>query len=117
MATEAKDISAQDLQQEVKQDLQVPSLENSINTLVKSGGFDFLEAVVDGADNMNPIRKAKRSIFLNDPSKKPQRADLRKKLQMWIDLLTESNAVSEMIDKSTERAEVTEKLLKTNLKK
>lgn len=117
MATEAKEVSAQELQQEVKQDLQVPSLENSINTLVKSGGFDFLEAVVDGADNMNPVRKAKRSIFLNDPGKKPQRADLRKKLQMWIDLLTEGNAVSEMIDKSTERAEVTEKLLKTNLKK
>ncbi|NTS43880.1 type VI secretion system contractile sheath protein TssC [Flavisolibacter sp. BT320] len=117
MATEAKEVSAQELQQEVKQDLQVPSLENSINTLVKSGGFDFLEAVVDGADNMNPVRKAKRSIFLTDPGKKPQRSDLRKKLQMWIDLLTESTSVSEMIDKSTERAEVTEKLLKTNLKK
>lgn len=113
MATEVKDVSAQ----EFKQELQLPSLETSVNALVRSGGFDFLEAVVDGVDNLNPTRKAKRNIFLTEPGKKTQRTDLKKKLQMWIDLLTENNSVSEMIDKATERAEVTEKLLKSNLKK
>jgi hypothetical protein len=73
--------------------------------------------VVDGADNMNPVRKAKRNIFLTDQSKKPQRAELKKKMQMWIDLLTENSSVAEMVDKSVERAETAEKLLKGNLKK
>jgi hypothetical protein len=117
MATEAKDVSAQEFKQDDKQELQIPALENSVNALVRSGGFDFLEAVVDGVDNMNPVRKAKRSIFLTDSSKKGQRAELKKKLQTWIDLLSQTNAVSEIADKSVEKAEVTEKLLKGNLKK
>jgi hypothetical protein len=118
MATEVKDVNVQQYKQDEKQQLhQAPSLEVSVNALAKSGGFDFLEAVVDGVDNMNPIRKAKRNIFLTDANKKQQRAELKKKVQMWIDLLTESNSVSEMIDKSVEKAETAEKLLKGNLKK
>lgn len=117
MATEVKDVSVQEFKQDEKQELQIPSLDSSVNTLVRSGGFDFLEAVVDGVDNMNPARKAKRNIFLTDGTKKAQRAELKKKLQTWIDLLSQSGSVSEMADKSVEKAEVAEKLLKGNLKK
>ena len=118
MATEVQDVSAQEFKPDVKQQqLELPSLETSVNSLVRSGGFDFLEAVVDGVDNLNPVRKAKRSIFLTDGSKKTQRGELKKKLQMWIDLLQESNTVSEMVDKSVEKAETAERLLKGNLKK
>lgn len=117
MATEVKDVSVQEFKQDEKQELQIPSLENSVNTLVRSGGFDFLEVVVDGVDNMNPARKAKRNIFLTDGTKKTQRAELKKKLQTWIDLLTQTNSVSEMVEQSVEKAEVAEKLLKGNLKK
>lgn len=117
MATEVKDVSVQEFKQDEKQELQIPSLETSVNALVRSGGFDFLEAVVDGVDNMNPARKAKRNIFLTDGSKKTQRAELKKKLQTWIDLLTQTSSVSEMVDQSVEKAEVAEKLLKGNLKK
>jgi hypothetical protein len=118
MATEVQDVNAQLLTQDEKQQVRdVPALEASVNTLAKSGGYDFLEAVVDGTENMNPVRKAKRNIFLTDENKKGQRTELKKKLQLWIDLLTESNSVSEMVDKSVERAETTEKLLKGNLKK
>ena len=38
-------------------------MEESLTVLAKSGGFDFLEAIVDGADNLNPARKAKKNIF------------------------------------------------------
>lgn len=117
MATELKDQNVQQYKQDDKLDLrEVPSLETSLNTLVKAGGFDFLEAVVDGADNMNPLRKAKRNIFLTDSAKKEQRAELKKKIQMWIDLLSENSSVSEMVDKSMEKATTAEKLLKGNLK-
>jgi hypothetical protein len=117
MATELKDENVSQYKEEKQVAAEAPSLQTSLNTLVRSGGFDFLEAVVDGADNMNPARKAKRNIFLTDLSKKTQRAELKKKMQMWIDLLTENNSVSEMIDKSVEKAETAEKLLKGNLKK
>lgn len=118
MATELKDESVSQFKEGEKQvAAEAPSLQTSLNTLVRSGGYDFLEAVVDGADNMNPVRKAKRNIFLTDQSKKPQRAELKKKMQMWIDLLTENSSVAEMVDKSVERAETAEKLLKGNLKK
>lgn len=118
MATELKDDSVSQFKEgEKQQSAEVPALQTSLNTLVRSGGYDFLEAVVDGADNMNPVRKAKRSIFLTDASKKQQRAELKKKMQLWIDLLTENNSVSEMADKCVEKAGVAEKLLKGNLKK
>jgi hypothetical protein len=118
MATELKDENVSQYKEAEKQvATEVPSLQTSLNTLVRSGGYDFLEAVVDGADNLNPVRKAKRNIFLTDQAKKPQRAELKKKMQMWIDLLTENNSVSEMVDKSVERAQTAEKLLKGNLKK
>lgn len=118
MATEVTNQNEQQFKAEEKVGLrEVPSLETSLNTLVRAGGFDFLEAVVDGADNMNPVRKAKRNIFLTDSNKKEQRQLLKKKMQMWIELLTENNSVSEMIDKSLEKAGSSEKLLKGNLKK
>lgn len=102
---------------EKQQGEQLPSIEESLKPLAKVGGYDFMEAVVDGVDNLNPLRKAKKNIFLTDSGKKQQRTDLKKKIQMWIDLLAENESVSEMVDKSMERAEVTEKLLKGNLKK
>ncbi len=118
MATELKDESVSQYKEgEKQQSAEIPALQTSLNTLVRSGGYDFLEAVVDGADNMNPVRKAKRNIFLTDASKKQQRAELKKKMQLWIDLLSENNSVSEMADKCVEKADVAEKLLKGNLKK
>lgn len=78
MATEVKDVAAQEFQQAEKQTLEVPALETSVNALVRSGGFDFLEAVVDGVDNLNPVRKAKRSIFLTDTGKNSSVANSRK---------------------------------------
>ena len=53
-------------QQEKLETLEVPALETSLTGLAKAGGFDFLEAVVDGSDSMNPVRKAKRNIFPYD---------------------------------------------------
>jgi Type VI secretion system, TssC, VipB len=95
----------------------IPSIESSLTTLAKAGGFDFLEAIVDGSDNLNPQRKAKKNIFLTDENKKGQRAELKKKINIWLDLLANSDSVSAMIDKSAERADIAEKLLKGNLKK
>lgn len=117
MPEELKEVSVKEFKDEKQPLLEVPSLEASLNALAKVGSFDFLEAVVDGADNMNPVRKAKRNIFLTDANKNEQRAQLKKKMKIWIDLLSENNSVSDMVDKSTARAESAEQLLKNNLKK
>ncbi|HNQ00038.1 MAG TPA: type VI secretion system contractile sheath protein TssC, partial [Bacteroidia bacterium] len=34
-------------------------IEESANKLAKFGGFDILEAVIDGVQNLNPERKAR----------------------------------------------------------
>lgn len=114
---EVKSAEASFKVEEKLQESQVPSMETSLNSLAKVGGYDFLEAVVDGADNLNPIRKAKKNIFLTDANKKEQRKELKKKIQMWVDLLSNSDSVSAMVDKCVERGDTTEKLLKGNLKK
>ena len=118
MAEELKSVEATAFKVDEKlQGAQVQTMDESLTKLARVGGYDFLEAIVDGADNLNPARKAKKNIFLSDASKKAQRSELKKKLNMWLDLLASSDSVSTMVDKSAERAEVTEKLLKTNLKK
>lgn len=114
---EIKKEDAPSFKEDVKQQTAVAPMEESLNKLAKVGGFDFLEAIVDGADNLNPQRKAKKNIFLTDSNKKAQRAELKKKMSMWLDLLENSSDVSAMIDKSTQKSETAEKLLKGNLKK
>ena len=118
MPNELSETNVQPYLQEEKTALrELPALETSVNGLAKAGGFDFLEAVVDGIDSMNPARKAKRNIFLTDTSKKDQRAALKKKIKIWTDLLSQNNSVSEIVDAAVDKAETAEKLLKGNLKK
>jgi len=118
MATETKESNELQYKEAATQELTaVPSLDKSVGTLAKFGGFDFMEAIVDGVDSMNPGRKAKRNAFLNDTNKKEQREALKKKIQLWTDLLSESSSVSEMVDKAVTKAETAEQLLKGNLKK
>ena len=112
-----KEEASPSFKEDVKQHTALAPMEESLNALAKAGGFDFLEAIVDGVDNLNPQRKAKKNIFLTDSNKKAQRAELKKKIAMWMDLLENSDNVSSMVEKSTAKSEVAEKLLKGNLKK
>jgi hypothetical protein len=93
------------------------SLEESLKGLDRVGNFDFLEAIVDGIDNLNPAKKARGKIFRTDSDKKEQRKQLKLKMQMWVDLLSQTNSVAEMTEISSAKANTAEKLLKGNLKK
>ena len=115
MANEVKDQNAEQFKLGEKQAGEVPALDTSLQALSKFEGFGFLESVVEGLDNMNPARKAKRDIF-KEKNKKQQRAELKKKMQMWIDLLTESTSVADMSEKSADKAATADRLLKQNLK-
>jgi hypothetical protein len=92
-------------------------LENEIKKLAKTGGFGFFESTIDGVQNLNPDRKARKQIFLTDAEKKKERQDLKKKLDTWLDLLQATQSVTDMIEESQQQAEQANALLKKNLKK
>jgi hypothetical protein len=96
---------------------EVPSIDSSLNKLARAGGFDILEATIEGVQNLNPERKARKKIFLTETGKKAEREDLKNKLKLWIDLLTTHDSVSSMVESCTQKAEANEQNLKENLGK
>ena len=92
-------------------------LKESLDKLAKAGGFNFLESSIDGIANLNPDRKARREIFLNDDDKKQERSDLLQTLNLWIGVLKNSNDISEAAEQCKQSSEAAEKLMKENLKK
>jgi Type VI secretion system, TssC, VipB len=91
-------------------------LEGGLKKLEKFGGFDLLESSIDAVQNINPERKARKKIFLEESSKKGEREALKKTLQWWSEILSSSNDLSEMIQFSGEKSEEADKVLKKNLK-
>lgn len=96
---------------------EVPSIDSSLNKLARVGGFDLLEATIEGVQNLNPERKARKKIFLTESGKKAEREELKGKLNLWIELLSAHNNVSSMVDHCSEKAEASEQNLKENLSK
>jgi len=94
---------------------QEQSLEQSIAALAKYGGFDLLEASIDGAQNLNPERKARRNIFLTEANKKGERDDLRKSLKIWEEVLSANTELNDLVNYCAEHAEQAEKVLNKNL--
>lgn len=90
-------------------------LDSSLHKLVKAGGFAFLENVIDGLPNMNPERKARKNIFMSDPEKQTEREQLKKRLQIWLELLNESETVSDIVEKSEEKANTANLTLSKNV--
>ncbi|MEC5142799.1 DUF5458 family protein [Chitinophaga sp. 212800010-3] len=106
----------QELQNEnLSSQQQVASLEQNIEALAKYGGFDLLEGTVEGAQNLNPERKARRNIFLTEAGKKAEREKLKKVLSLWEKVLSETTELPEMVDYCTTHAEQAEKVLSSNL--
>lgn len=121
MATPEEQKIGQDSSQETafkpaeKQSKEKLSLQESLDKLARVGGFDLLEATVDGLQNLNPERKARKQIFLTGDEKKKEREELKKKIQLWIDVLEDSDSVASMVDKSTEKLKNAEQNLNKNI--
>ncbi|MDH7464181.1 DUF5458 family protein [Chitinophagaceae bacterium 26-R-25] len=92
------------------------TLERSLHTLAKFGGFNFLEGIIKPINNLNPSRKARRDIFLADSEKKKERDDLLKTINLWTSLLESCDTPTGMLNKCKAEAEVSEKTLKKNLR-
>ena len=65
------------------------------NLLEKFGGFAALKGFVPAAADMNPAKKATKSIFLNEKKFQAKRISLANELRGWLEILGEnkSNAV------------------------
>ncbi|AZA92749.1 type VI secretion system contractile sheath protein TssC [Chryseobacterium sp. G0162] len=89
---------------------------NPLAELNKMGGFGFVESVVDGIANMNPTRKARKEIFLNDGNKAEERKELLQKINLWVSLLEGSESADKMADTCKTKAQQADQNLKKNLK-
>lgn len=107
--------SSADFKPAEKQIQEKLSLQESLDKLARVGGFDLLEATVDGLQNLNPERKARKQIFLTGDEKKKEREELKKKIQLWIDVLEDSDSVASMVEKSTEKLQAAEENLNKNI--
>ncbi|ADB40104.1 type VI secretion system contractile sheath protein TssC [Spirosoma linguale] len=88
-----------------------------INVLQAFGGYAFLETFLEGSQNLNPARKARKKIYLSDPTKATDRAILKEKLKLWVDVLSSSDNQNEMQDTARTKAEEVEASLNKNLLK
>lgn len=121
MATPQNQLSTeeQSVQKEYKQPdaSELASLDSYLAPLAKLGGYELLESAIDNVQNLNPDRKARKKIFLEESSKKKEREDLKRVLSCWIDILQSTDDISIMVENSQKLAETADKTLKKNVKK
>jgi len=104
----------QERQRPKEQEAKELSLDRALGKLAKFGGFSFLESCVDGIQNLNPERKARKKIFMTDEVKKAERSDLKKTLALWIDLLSGSKDIADMLDRCKDKEAFVSELLNKN---
>ena len=84
------------------------NLNAELQVLAKFGGFNVLESSVDGIQNLNQERKARRNIFLSDPERAGERKELKKRLEMWLDMLKGNKSISEMVELCQKKSAIPE---------
>ncbi|WP_459211976.1 DUF5458 family protein [Aquimarina rhabdastrellae] len=89
----------------------------SVDALAEYGGFSFVENIIDGFSNLNPKRKARRNIFLNDEQWETERKNLTSRLNVWLELLKSGKDAEGMRDIAKERSQKAEETLNVNLRK
>lgn len=91
------------------------TLEQNVESFIQYGGFDLLEGAIEGVQNLNPERKARKNIFLSESSKKAERQALKTVLKLWADSLKTTDNLLDLVSESTKKSELAEQALKKNL--
>ncbi|GAB4002317.1 DUF5458 family protein [Spirosoma daeguense] len=94
------------------------SIEQHITQLqqLRLGGFKLLETSIDGTEIFSPERKARKSIFLTDESRKEDRKNLKDRLNLWKEILSqEGQSVIDLAKQVDEKYKTTDRLYKDNL--
>lgn len=116
-AEEQKIVSSESLGFKEREKIENPAelLQNSINGLDKFGGFQLLKGLIKGVENMDPRRKAVKSIFLSDSAYSDARKRLTNELSLWIEILEKGGDPMEIIESCKAECEKAEENLKNNL--
>lgn len=88
---------------------------HNLEKLAKFGGFDLLEASIEGSQNMNPERKARRQIFMSEGNKNSERETLKKTLELWVEVLKNNKSLTDMVAQCDDKCKVAEQTLTKNL--
>lgn len=91
-------------------------LSESTEQFIKAGGFDLVEGTIDEAQNMDPERRARKEIFLNEASKKTDRQNLLKRLEVWEQALSDNGDAVDIVSGCKEKLKETDRILRSNLK-
>ncbi|QAR30223.1 type VI secretion system contractile sheath protein TssC [Ornithobacterium rhinotracheale] len=91
------------------------SIEKSLDQLARYGGFDLLETSIENVQNLNPDRKARRKIFLSEKNKAKERQTLKKTLELWADVISKSDTLTDMVAHCEDQRKAAEELLTKNL--
>lgn len=110
-----QNIQAPVLREQVREN--AVSVEATTAKLAKFGGFAILETTVDGVQNMNPEKKARKKIFLTEDSKKAERKALKKRLEMIATLLSSQESVAGLIEQAQNQSDTAKESLQQNLGK
>ena len=92
------------------------ALDSNLRKLDKFGGFDLLESAIEMVQNINPERKARKKIFMEEAAKKAERESLKKVLQWWTEILSSSEDLGSMVESCQQKSDDADKLLKKNLR-
>jgi len=114
MANEEKQI--QEASPAVKDQIKPVPVEQATAALIKYGGFGIVETTIEGAQNLNPDKKARKKIFLTEDSKKEERAALKQRLENITELLSSSDSVAGLVENAQSKADNAQTLLNKNLK-
>jgi len=90
------------------------SLAECGDSLVKYGGFDIIDATIEKAGNLNPAKKAKRNIFLQE-SELSERKALKQRLLLWKELLESGSDLNALVTSCDEKSSQAGELLATNM--
>ena len=90
-------------------------LDDSRAKLIKFGGYSIVETTVDGSQNMNPEKKARKKIFLTETARKGERTQLKRRLEILRDLLRQTNTPADALQQSLDKADQAQHLLHANL--
>ena len=83
------------------------ALNEALTGLSRLGGFSFLESAIEGIQNLNPERKARKKMFLVEEQSAQERKDLAKKIDLWLDLISNNTSIADMVEKSQQQANET----------
>lgn len=91
-------------------------LQDSLDDLIKFGGFQLLKGLIKGVENMDPRRKAVKNIFLSDKAYIDARKKLKNELALWVSILEgEGTNPMAIIDSCKAKCDKAEQNLKNNL--